>query len=230
MVILSEPCLHERGQDNIVRKGLEYMGRWLYVIADLSYGEKTIAAVLEAGVDLIQLREKDISSAEYLMRAKKLREMTKRFETKLVINDRLDIAALCGADGVHLGQSDIPVADARRFFGSGKIIGCTAKTVKQAEDAVAAGADYLGSGAWFPTDTKKDAAPILEETYRGILKAAPIPNVAIGGITAENAWKPLSCGAGGLAVSAGIFQAEDPVAEVRKLRSLLNSYEDGGGR
>lgn len=197
------------------------MKRWLYLIADFSYGEEKIQAALDAGIDYIQLREKQISSAEYLLRAKRLREMTEKYETRFIINDRLDIALLSGADGVHLGQSDVPVKDARICLGKDKIIGATAKTVEQAKKAVEDGADYLGSGAWFPTDTKKDAVPISQEVYQAILREAPIPNVAVGGITADNCQKPLSCGAHGLAISAGILKAEDPAAEVRKIRKLL---------
>ncbi len=201
------------------------MKKWLYLIADFSYGEEKIKEALEAGVDYIQLREKNISSAEFLLRAKKLRELAARCHTKLIINDRLDIAALSGADGVHLGQEDIPVGDARTFLGPGKIIGATAKTPEQAKQAMEQGADYLGSGAWFPTQTKKDAIPISGKVYREILAAAPIPNVAVGGITAENCQKPLSCGAHGLAISAGILKANDPAAEIRKIKRILESFQ-----
>ena len=197
------------------------MKRWLYLIADFSYGEEKIETALKAGVDYMQLREKNISSAEYLKRARILREMTKKYHTKFIVNDRLDIAMLSEADGVHLGQSDVPVADARRILGKDKIIGATAKTVEQAVRAEQEGADYLGSGAWFFTSTKKDAVPIAEETYREILNAVTIPNVAVGGITAQNCRKPLDCGADGLAISAGILAAEDVAAEVRKLRDML---------
>lgn len=204
------------------------MKKILYLIADFSYGEDKIKAALAVGLDYIQLREKNISSAEYLLRAKKLKKMAKHYSAKLIINDRLDLAALSEADGVHLGQEDIPIKDARMFLGAGKIIGATAKTVDQAKEAVKAGADYLGSGAWFPTETKKDAAPISEEIYREILKAAPIPNVAVGGITKDNCQKPLSLGASGLAISAGILKAQDPGAETRKLRQLLEKWEEQG--
>lgn len=200
------------------------MKRWLYLIADFSCGEEAIRQSLEAGVDYIQLREKDITSAEYLRRARRLREMTADFDTKLIINDRLDIAMLCDADGVHLGQSDVPVQDARMLLGKGKIIGVTAKTVEQAEQAMADGADYLGSGAWFPTETKKDAVPLSEEVYRAIRKAAPIPNVAVGGITAQNCIRPLECKATGLAISAGILRAKSPEAEVRNIRKYLEEF------
>lgn len=197
---------------------------WLYLIADFSCKEETIAAILDAGIDYIQLREKHISSAEYLKRARKLREMTAGTQTKLIINDRVDIALLSEADGVHLGQSDIPVKDARDCLGLGKIIGATAKTVEQARQAVEEGADYLGSGAWFPTETKQDAVPISEEMYRAILQKAPIPNVAVGGINAANGRKPLLCGASGLAISAGILKAQNPVEEVKKVRRLLEEF------
>ncbi len=195
--------------------------KYLYLIADFSYGEAKIEATLKAGADYIQLREKNISSAEYLQRAKKLREMTEKYHTKLIINDRVDIALLSGADGVHLGQEDVPVRDARKLLGAQKIIGATAKTPEQARQAMEDGADYLGSGAWFFTETKKDAVPISEETYQKILEAAPILNMAVGGINAQNCGKPLSLGAGGLAISAGILKAEDPGAETAKIRRIL---------
>lgn len=196
------------------------MKRWLYLIADFSYGEKKIEEALAAGVDYIQLREKEISSREYLQRAKRLREMTEGSGTKLIINDRIDIALLCDADGVHLGQSDVPVCEARKLMGH-RIIGATAKTVEQAKKAMEEGADYLGSGAWFPTQTKKDAVPISEEMYRKILAAAPIPNVAVGGITIENCLEPLRCGAAGLAISAGILGGDNVAERVRRLRRIL---------
>lgn len=202
-----------------------FMKKWLYLIADFSYGEEKIKAALDASVDYIQLREKDISAREYLLRAKRLREITKYYHTKLIINDRLDIAALSGADGVHLGQEDIPIGDARVFLGAEKIIGATAKTVDQAKEAVEAGADYLGSGAWFSTMTKKDAVPISEEVYQKILEEAPIPNVAVGGITRANCKKPLSLGASGLAISAGILKVQDPWTETVKIRQILEQWE-----
>ena len=111
------------------------MKKWLYLIADFSYGEARIEAALKAGIDYIQLREKDISSAEYLLRAKRMREITDKYRTRLIINDRLDIALLSGADGVHLGQEDVPVKDARKLLGARGIIGATAKTPEQAKQA-----------------------------------------------------------------------------------------------
>lgn len=199
--------------------------KWLYLITDFSFGKEKIAEALAAGVDLIQLREKEISSAEYLCRARFLVGMAACCGTKVIINDRADIALLSGADGVHLGQEDIPAEDARMLLGADKIIGVTAKTPEQAREAAKAGADYLGSGAWFPTRTKKDAVPITEERYRRILEAAPLPNVAVGGITPENCRLPLDCGADGLAVSGGIMRAENIAEAIRRFRKLLESAE-----
>ncbi|MDD6038234.1 MAG: thiamine phosphate synthase [bacterium] len=180
----------------------------LYLIADFSYGEDKIYEALRAGVDVIQLREKDISSAEYLRLAMRLREMTRETNTIFIVNDRLDLALLSEADGVHLGASDVPVAQARALLGEDYIIGATAKTVEQAKLAGESGADYIGSGAWAKTTTKTDAVPISEEVYREILAVSGLKNVAVGGITVENCARPLSCGAAGLAVSAGILKGD----------------------
>ncbi|MEY8427932.1 thiamine phosphate synthase [Lachnospiraceae bacterium 46-15] len=195
--------------------------RWLYLITDFSYGKEKICEALKAGIDFIQLREKNISSAEYLRRARLLMEWAEHSRAKVIINDRVDIAMLCGADGVHLGQEDIPVRDARRLLGEGKLIGATAKTPEQAGAAEKESADYLGSGAWFPTHTKEDAVPITEERYRQILDAVQIPNVAVGGITAGNCGRPLECGCDGLAVSGGIMKAEDISGTIREFRRKM---------
>lgn len=198
--------------------------KWLYLITGFSYGKEKIQEALRAGVDVIQLREKNISSAEYLCRAKILVEMAQNTGTKVIINDRVDIALLSGADGVHLGQDDVPAQDARRLMGSGKVIGVTAKTQEQAKAAEAAGADYLGSGAWFPTSTKQDAVPITQERYREILEAVSIPDVAVGGITVENCGVPLACGCDGLAVSSGIMKATDISGTVQRFRRILDTW------
>lgn len=199
--------------------------KWLYLITDFSYGEEKIREALSAGVDFIQLREKDLSSAEYLRRARRLVELAKGSGAKVIINDRVDIAMLSGADGVHLGQEDVPVADARGLMGPEKLIGATAKTPEQAKRAQAEGADYLGSGAWFSTQTKKDAVPITEERYRQIMEAVTIPDVAVGGITVENCTGPIACGCDGLAVSGGIMQSEHIGETIRQFRRILEGEE-----
>ena len=142
-------------------------------------------------------------------------------DTKLIINDRLDIAVLSKADGVHLGADDVPVGMAREFLGRDFIIGATAKTVEQAVAAQKAGADYLGTGAFHLTATKPDAKAITPELYKQILDAVSIPDVAIGGITVDNCNLPLECGADGLAVSAGILKMGDAGENVRLFRKKL---------
>lgn len=193
----------------------------LYLIADFSYGLEKLEQALACGIELFQLREKNISSAQYLERAKLIRRLTQKYHTLFIVNDRLDIAMLSKADGVHLGQSDVPADEARALLGPETIIGVTAKTPEQAAKARADGADYLGSGAWYTTKTKSDATQITEETYRNILKASGLPNVAIGGITPENCDRPLACGADGLAVAAGILEG-DVKANIRAFRKKLN--------
>lgn len=196
----------------------------LYLICDLSRGTEGIEKALQAGVDYIQLREKDISSADYLKHAMWMREITNRYHTGLIINDRLDIALLSCADGIHLGQEDIPVDMARKVLGESKIIGATVKTVDQAVRAVQMGADYIGCGAWFATKTKQDTTPVMEEVYRDIKRNAAIPDVAVGGITVENCGYPLSLGASGLAVSAGILETEDIGRTVDGFRAKMGNY------
>lgn len=197
----------------------------LYGIADRKLGDEKILEALFSGLDMIQLREKNLTSAEYLRDAMWLREQTRKSGTLFIVNDRLDIALACKADGVHLGQSDIPVAMAREIADQmglkDFIIGATAKTGEQARRAYEEGADYLGSGAWYTTSTKPDATPIADGTYLEILKAAPIPNVAIGGLTAGNCGRPLQLGASGIAVAGGIFQVPSVAEAVKAFKENL---------
>lgn len=200
----------------------------LYIIADRKLGDEKILEVLEAGVDLIQLREKDISSAKYLEDALWLRKQTERTGTVMIVNDRLDIALASGADGVHLGSEDIPVAEAKRIAGmcglENFLVGATAKTREQAVWAMEQGADYIGSGAWFSTSTKPDAVPISDETFREIRQLVNIPIVAIGGLTAENCKRPLDLGADGVAVAGGVFGADSVTDAVRAFRGQMKLW------
>lgn len=181
----------------------------LYLIASLEAGEDRINEALKAGVDVIQLREKGISSAEYLKRARLIRRMASLYDVTFIINDRVDIAVLSDADGVHLGQSDLPVSEARKLMGEHRLIGATARTPKEAQKAQADGADYIGSGAWFSTRTKSDAVFLSRETYGKIRRSLVIPSLAVGGITAENCREPIAMGADGVAVSAGLLGESD---------------------
>ena len=194
----------------------------LYLIADCQSGLAPIEEALKAGVDFFQLREKALTSARYLENAKAVKALCKKYHTPFIVNDRIDIALLSGADGVHLGADDVPIDEARKLLGEGCIIGATAKTAAQAIEAQKKGADYIGSGAFFETVTKADAKLMSPGTYREILESITIPDVAIGGITADNCSFPLSLGANGLAVSAGIMKAENITGAVLAFRQKLS--------
>lgn len=193
----------------------------LYLVASFSYGEDKIVEALRAGVDIIQLREKNLSGREYYNRARRMRELTRKYPTLFLVNDRVDIAVLSDADGVHLGQADVPIKEARKLLGDNRIIGATAKTMEQAKRAQELGADYIGSGAFFSTATKLDATVLQEETYREIRKILQIPSIAIGGITEKNCYRPLSMKADGIAVSAGILASKNITKTVDNLRAAL---------
>jgi thiamine-phosphate pyrophosphorylase len=154
---------------------------------------------------MVQLREKTASGRDFYRLAVSLRRLTKRLGIPLIINDRADIALAAGADGLHLGQTDLPVEAARRVIGGG-IIGVSAGNARQAVAAWRGGADYIGAGAVFPTPSKDDSGESIGlETLRGICAAVPIPVIAIGGICAENAPDVMRCGAAGIAVISAIL-------------------------
>jgi thiamine-phosphate pyrophosphorylase len=183
----------------------------------LSAGRTTpeiVAAAIEGGVGVVQLRDKDRTVRERYETGRELREMTREAGVTFVVNDRADLAALLDADGVHLGDDDLPVRAARRLLGEDAIIGRSVSTVEEAETAEAEGADYLGVGTVYRTQSKDD---IPDETHgvgpervRAITDAVDIPIVGIGGITADNAAEVARAGADGVAVITEITQAEDP--------------------
>lgn len=167
-------------------------------------------AALRGGVTCLQLREKDKSAREYLSLAEKVHALTKQYRVPLIIDDRLDIAMATDAEGVHLGQSDLPVDLARKLFGPYKIIGATAKTVPQALEAWGQGADYLGVGAIYPTATKVNTVLTAPETLREICNAVPIPVNAIGGLNKDNLGILAGIPIAGICVVSAIMKAEDP--------------------
>ena len=146
--------------------------------------------------------------------------LCRRYGVPLIINDNVEVALACGAAGVHLGQQDMPIAQARRMAGPDLILGASAHTVQEALEAQAAGADYLGVGAVFSTSTKADASPLPLTTLREICAAVSIPVVAIGGITETNLLQLTGCGAAGVAVVSAIFGAPDPGAATARLVRL----------
>ena len=185
----------------------------LYLITDeycLPPGRNLFDAVeeaLQAGVTLVQYREKNGQGKGMLEKARKLIALCHKYNVPLLVNDRLDIAILSGADGVHLGLDDIPVAEARRLAGEDFLIGATAHNVEEALAAEKAGADYLGCGAVFATHTKKDTVPLGLDGLQAIRQAVRIPIAGIAGITTENYQQVLGTGADGVAVVSGILGA-----------------------
>ena len=186
----------------------------LYLVTDeacLPPGRDLFDAVeeaLQAGVTLVQYREKNGPGKGMLEKARRLIALCHKYNVPLLVNDRLDIALLSGADGVHLGQDDIPVAEARRLAGEDFLIGATAHNVEEALAAEAAGADYLGCGAVFATHTKKDTVPLGLDGLQAIRQAVRIPITGIAGITTENYQQVLATGADGVAVVSGRLGAD----------------------
>ena len=187
----------------------------LYFITDstgLTQAEflRRTEAALQGGVTLLQLREKDKTTREYLDLAQKVHDLTQTYQVPLIIDDRLDIAMAIDAEGVHLGQSDMPIHLARKIFGPDKIIGATAKTVPQALEAYEQGTDYLGVGAIYPTTTKVKTVLTSTDTLRDICRAVPIPANAIGGLNKENIHVLSGIPIAGICVVSAIMKAADP--------------------
>ena len=197
----------------------------------LSGGRPLTEIVSEAvagGVTMVQLREKEASTREFLDVAKALRGLTREKGATLLINDRLDVALAVDADGVHVGQDDLPAETARRLLGSERILGVTAGTAELARAAQRAGADYIGCNAVFATPTKTDTGtPLGLQGLARLVAGSPLPVVAIGGIHADNAAEIAATGAVGIAVVSAIVGAEDPRAAARRLR---DRFETARGR
>lgn len=199
----------------------------LYVVTDagLSRGRSHLAvieAAIAGGATIVQYREKTASTRQMIAEAQALRELTRRAGVPLIVNDRLDVALAIDADGVHVGQDDMPAALARRLIGPDKILGVSAANLSEAVQAVQDGADYLGVGPIVATPTKPDAAPpIGMDGLREICRRVPIPVVAIGGINATNAADAIAAGAHGIAVVSAVVAAEDVAAAAQQLRALV---------
>ena len=175
------------------------------------------------GATVVQYRAKRLASREFLKRARAMRDALTGSGIPLIINDRLDIALLSGADGVHVGQDDVPVTDARILLGSRAVIGASVSTAAEALKAEDDGADYVGAGAVFPTGTKSDAPLMGLEGLRQVRASVRLPVVAIGGLTRRNAAETLAAGADGLAFISELMRAEDPGAAARELRAIIDA-------
>lgn len=197
----------------------------LYAVTDRAWlGGRTLVhdaeLALKGGATMLQLREKHIDRELFMTEAKELKALCDRYGVTFIVNDDVDLALKCGAHGVHVGQSDEDAACARKKLGDDKIIGVSAATVEQAIAAQAAGADYIGVGAVFPTDTKSDADAVSPDTLRAICSTVSIPVVAIGGITRDNILRLAGSGISGVAVVSAIFAADDIEDAARELTEL----------
>ena len=196
----------------------------LYFITDSTgFSEKEFLfrteEALKGGATLLQLREKDKSTREYIELAEKVHEITKRYNVPLIIDDRVDVALAVDAEGVHVGASDMPVRTARKLLGEDKIVGATAKTVPWAKEAYDEGADYLGVGAIYPTTTKVKTVLTSTDILRDICHAVPIPVGAIGGLNKDNIDVLSGIPIAGICVVSAIMKANDPKAAAEELRA-----------
>ena len=181
-----------------------------------------VETACRSGVTIIQLREKNLTTNQYYHLAKQVKEITDTYQVPLIIDDRLDICLAVDAAGLHIGDDELPVSVARKVLGPEKILGVTAKTVKRALEAEEGGADYLGTGAIFPTTTKENAPITLISTLKTICQTVAIPVVAIGGLTSENIDQLIDTGIAGVAVVRDLMQAEDIEAKTQAFLTKLN--------
>ena len=187
-----------------------------------SFLEK-VETACRSGVTIVQLREKNLTTNQYYHLAKQVKEITDAYQVPLIIDDRLDVCLAVDAAGLHIGDDELPVSVARKVLGPEKILGVTAKTVNRALEAETSGADYLGTGAIFPTTTKENAPITLISTLKTICQMVAIPVVAIGGLTSENIDQLAATGIAGVAVVRDLMQAEDIEA---KTQAFLTKLDD----
>ena len=181
-----------------------------------------VETACRSGVTIVQLREKNLTTNQYYQLAKQVKEITDAYQVPLIIDDRLDVCLAVDAAGLHIGDDELPVPVARKVLGPEKILGVTAKTVKRALEAEEGGADYLGTGAIFPTTTKENAPITLISTLKTICQRVAIPVVAIGGLTSENIDQLIGTGIAGIAVVRDLMQAEDIEAKTQAFLTKLN--------
>ena len=186
-----------------------------------SFLEK-IETACRSGVTIVQLREKNLTTNQYYQLAKEVKKVTDAYQVPLIIDDRLDVCLAVDAAGLHIGDDELPVSVARQVLGPDKILGVTAKTIKRALEAEEGGADYLGTGAIFPTTTKENAPITLISTLKTICQRVAIPVVAIGGLTSENIDQLIGTGIAGVAVVRDLMQAEDIEAKTQAFLTKLD--------
>ncbi len=216
-------------------KGLDKKKLLLYAVTDRRWlGEDTLCRQVEeavkGGVTFIQLREKEMEHGEFLKEALEIKTLCGRYEVPLVINDDVRIAAVSGADGVHLGQGDMALEEARKILGEDRIIGVSARTVEQALEAEKNGADYIGAGSVFSTGSKADAVKISYDTLKAICSSVSIPVIAIGGVNAENVRELSGSGICGIAAISAVFGKGDTRKAASNLRQIVEETVYGRKR
>jgi thiamine-phosphate pyrophosphorylase len=197
----------------------------LYAVTDRTWVgngslEEQVEAAIQGGVTFLQLREKELPYEAFMEHAMKIKEITDKTGIPYIINDSIEVALACGANGVHVGQSDLSAGEVRKRIGKGRILGVSVQTTEQAVLAEKEGADYLGVGAVFSTSTKLDAAAVSFESLKAICEAVSIPVVAIGGISRDNVLKLSGSGVNGIAVVSAIFAQKDIRAAAREMAAL----------
>ena len=202
----------------------------LYAVTDRTWVKDTtlmgqVKEALEGGITFLQLREKHLSKEEFIKEAREMKELSKEYKVPFVINDNIEVALAVDADGVHIGQDDMSVEEARKLLGEDKIIGVSAHNVEEAIKAQKGGADYLGVGAVCATSTKKDANVVSKEEIKKICHTVEIPVVAIGGIKKENIKTLEGTDVDGVAVVSAIFAAKDIKKDTKQLRSLVEEMK-----
>lgn len=205
------------------KQGFNYQ---LYLVTDEGILErrdflKTLEETLKGGVSLVQLREKNLSAKDFYQRGVEVHRLTQEYEVPLIINDRLDIALAIGAEGVHLGQQDLPVSAARKITGPKMLIGVSAATLEEAVGAEREGADYVGVGALYPTGTKTNTRPVTLEKLKIIKKTVGLPVVAIGGINKENLPSVMEQGVDGVAVVSAVLKTASPQKAAETLNQII---------
>jgi thiamine-phosphate pyrophosphorylase len=200
----------------------------LYAITDRTWLDDRnlrddVQKAIDGGITFLQMREKSMTTDEFMQEAMAIKSLTNKNNIPFVINDNIDVALEINADGVHIGQDDIPVPIARKILGNDKILGVSAHTLEQALKAEKEGADYIGVGAIFTTSTKDDASNVSIATLKAICSSVNIPVVAIGGITADNALKLQGTGISGICVISAIFGASDIENATCKLKQVTNT-------
>lgn len=200
----------------------------LYAVTDRSFlnGKSLVSQVesaIRGGATCVQLREKNLGYDEFLKEALEMKELCSKYKVPLIINDNVEIAIKSGADGVHIGQNDMDIKTARKMLGGNMIIGASARNVSLALRAEADGADYIGCGAVFGTDTKSDARKISPDILKNITESVSIPVVAIGGVNSSNISRLSGTGIAGAAIVSGIFAAKDIEAECKELKKIITT-------